>query len=84
MDGMWYDFMFRQIVRYIDLNSQYRGLRLAVIFGYTHLTGGYPGNQAEYCRVPNTDIVLVKAPEENVIPEKPLAFVDVTTTAWHG
>ena len=27
----------------------------AGLFGYTHLTGGYPGGQAEYVRVPFAD-----------------------------
>lgn len=26
------------------------------ILGYSRLWGGYPGNQAEYCRVPNADL----------------------------
>merc|ERR1711939_331645 len=33
------------------------GHRLSGIFGYSTLTGGYPGNQAEWCRVPNADII---------------------------
>lgn len=61
-----------------------RGHRIAGIFGYSQLTGGYPGDQAEYCRVPNADLVLVKAPKEGVSPEKLLGLADVTTTAWHG
>ncbi|KAL8722339.1 MAG: hypothetical protein Q9181_007510, partial [Wetmoreana brouardii] len=60
------------------------GHRLSGIFGYTQLTGGYPGNQAEYCRVPNADLILVKAPKKGVSPEQLLANADVTTTAWHG
>ncbi|KAL8905541.1 MAG: hypothetical protein Q9207_002567 [Kuettlingeria erythrocarpa] len=60
------------------------GHRLSGIFGYTQLTGGYPGNQAEYCRVPNADLILVKAPKEGVSPEQLLALADVATTAWHG
>ncbi|KAK3174642.1 hypothetical protein OEA41_001888 [Lepraria neglecta] len=60
------------------------GHRLSGIFGYTHLIGGYPGNQAQYCRVPNANIVLVKAPNEGVSPEKLLALADVTRTAWDG
>lgn len=59
------------------------GHRLSGIFGYSHLTGGYPGNQAEYCRVPNADLTLVKAPKD-VEAKKLLALADVTDTAWHG
>lgn len=59
------------------------GHRLAGIFGYSHLTGGYPGDQAEYCRVPNAELTCVKAPH-NIDPKKLLGLADVTTTAWHG
>lgn len=59
------------------------GHRLSGIFGYSLLTGGYPGNQAEYCRVPNADLVCVKAPKD-VDAKKLVALADVTPTAWHG
>ncbi|KAG9910427.1 alcohol dehydrogenase GroES-like domain-containing protein, partial [Aureobasidium melanogenum] len=59
------------------------GHRLSGIFGYSHLTGGYPGNQAEWCRVPNADLVCVKAPMD-VDARKLVALADVTPTAWHG
>lgn len=59
------------------------GHRLSGIFGYSHLTGGYSGDQAEFCRVPNADIVLIKCPED-MAAKKALALADVTDTAWHG
>ncbi|CAA9956759.1 S-glutathione dehydrogenase [Pyrenophora teres f. maculata] len=59
------------------------GHRLSGIFGYSLITGGYPGNQAEYCRVPNADLVCVKAPKE-IPAEKLVGLADVTPTAWHG
>lgn len=59
------------------------GHRLSGIFGYSHLTGGYPGDQAEWCRVPNADLTLVKAPKD-IDAKKLLGLADVTTTAWHG
>ncbi|KAI7197690.1 alcohol dehydrogenase GroES-like domain-containing protein [Hortaea werneckii] len=59
------------------------GHRLSGIFGYSHLTGGYSGDQAEFCRVPNADIVLIKCPED-MPAKKALALADVTDTAWHG
>jgi len=59
------------------------GHRLSGIFGYSTLTGGYPGNQAEWCRVPNADLVCVKAPMA-VPAKKLLGLCDVTPTAWHG
>ncbi|OCL06640.1 GroES-like protein [Glonium stellatum] len=45
------------------------GNRLAGIFDYSHLTGGYPGDLAEYRRVLNADLTCVNAPK-NVTPEK--------------
>src|SRR5690606_29279451 len=39
------------------------GHSTAGLFGYTHLTGGYPGGQAEYLRVPFADATHIKAPE---------------------
>lgn len=63
--------------------EQLYGHRLSGIFGYSKLTGGYPGNQAEYCRVPNADLVCVKAPKE-ASAKSLLGLCDVTPTAWHG
>lgn len=63
--------------------EQMYGHRLSGIFGYSLITGGYPGNQAEYCRVPNADLVCVKAPKD-VDAKKLVGLADVTPTAWHG
>jgi NADPH:quinone reductase-like Zn-dependent oxidoreductase len=38
------------------------GHTTAGLFGYTHLTGGFPGGQAEYVRVPYADVGPVKIP----------------------
>ena len=39
------------------------GHSTAGLFGYSHLTGGYPGGQAEYVRVPFADVAPVKIPD---------------------
>jgi threonine dehydrogenase-like Zn-dependent dehydrogenase len=39
------------------------GHATAGLFGYTHLTGGYPGGQAEYVRVPFADATHIKVPD---------------------
>jgi threonine dehydrogenase-like Zn-dependent dehydrogenase len=39
------------------------GHATAGLFGYTHLTGGYAGGQAEYVRVPFADKTHVKIPD---------------------
>lgn len=40
------------------------GQATAGIFGYSHLTGGYAGGQAQFLRVPLADVNLQKMPEE--------------------
>ena len=40
------------------------GFSTAGIFGYSHLTGGYAGGQAEYLRVPLADFNLQKMPAD--------------------
>jgi threonine dehydrogenase-like Zn-dependent dehydrogenase len=66
----------------VELEQMY-GHRLSGIFGYSMITGGYPGDQAEYCRVPNADLVCIKAPKD-IPAAKILGLADVTATAWHG
>ena len=39
------------------------GHAAAGIFGYSHLTGGYAGGQAEYARVPFADVGPIKVPD---------------------
>jgi threonine dehydrogenase-like Zn-dependent dehydrogenase len=51
------------------------------IFGYSHLTGGYAGGQAEYARVPFADVGPMKI--ENGLPdEKVLFLTDIFPTAY--
>ncbi|KAJ5258615.1 hypothetical protein N7505_000885 [Penicillium chrysogenum] len=59
------------------------GHRLGGKLGYSRLCGGYPGNQAEYCRVPHADLTCVKAPEY-IDARKLLGLANVVTTAWHA
>ena len=55
----------------------------AGLFGYTHLTGGYAGGQAEYLRVPFADTTHIKVP--NGIPDEKLLFLsDIFPTGWQG
>ena len=46
-----------------DLADKVFGHTTAGLFGYTHLTGGYQGGQAQYLRVPFADSTHVKVPE---------------------
>jgi threonine dehydrogenase-like Zn-dependent dehydrogenase len=58
------------------------GHTTAGLFGYTHLTGGYPGGQAEYVRVPYADVGPIKV---NGLPdEQVLLLGDVFPTGWQA
>ncbi|MDP8917770.1 MAG: alcohol dehydrogenase catalytic domain-containing protein, partial [Pseudomonadota bacterium] len=52
------------------------GHTTAGLFGYTHLTGGYPGGQAEYLRVPFADATHIKVPD-GISDEKLLFLSDI-------
>jgi threonine dehydrogenase-like Zn-dependent dehydrogenase len=41
-----------------DLAPETYGYPLAGLFGFSHITGGYAGGQAEYLRVPYADVHL--------------------------
>ncbi len=59
------------------------GHTTAGLFGYTHLTGGYPGGQAEYLRVPYADATHIKVPAG--IPDEQLLFLsDIFPTGWQA
>jgi len=53
------------------------------IFGYSHLTGGYAGGQAEYARVPFADIGTLKIPE-GLSDETVLFLSDIFPTGYMG
>lgn len=51
------------------------------IFGYSHVTGGYAGGQAEYARVPFADVGPIKVPQG--IPDERLLFLsDIFPTGY--
>jgi threonine dehydrogenase-like Zn-dependent dehydrogenase len=51
------------------------------IFGYSHLTGGYAGGQAEYARVPFADIGPIKVPAD-LPDDKALFLSDIFPTGY--
>ncbi|HWL81041.1 MAG TPA: zinc-dependent alcohol dehydrogenase [Roseomonas sp.] len=55
----------------------------AGLFGYTHLTGGYPGGQAEYLRVPFADATHIKVPD-SLTDEQVLFLGDIFPTGWQA
>jgi threonine dehydrogenase-like Zn-dependent dehydrogenase len=59
------------------------GFPTAGIFGYSHLTGGFAGGQAEYARVPFADVGPIKI--ENGIPDESVLFLsDIFPTGYMG
>ncbi|UKJ75036.1 zinc-dependent alcohol dehydrogenase [Azospirillum brasilense] len=59
------------------------GHATAGLFGYTHLTGGYAGGQAEYVRVPFADRTHVKIPD-GLSDEQVLFLGDIFPTGWQA
>jgi threonine dehydrogenase-like Zn-dependent dehydrogenase len=59
------------------------GHTTAGLFGYTHLTGGYAGGQAEYVRVPFADATHIKIPQ-GMPDEQALFLGDIFPTGWQG
>jgi len=55
----------------------------AGLYGYTHLTGGYAGGQAEYVRVPYADFAPVKVPD-GMTDEQVLFLGDILPTGWQA
>jgi threonine dehydrogenase-like Zn-dependent dehydrogenase len=55
----------------------------AGIFGYSHLTGGFAGGQAEYVRVPFADVGPIKIDSD--LPDESVLFLsDIFPTGWMG
>ncbi len=59
------------------------GYTTAGLFGYSHLTGGYAGGQAEYVRVPFADVAPMKVPD-GMDDEAALFLTDILPTGWQG
>ena len=53
------------------------------LFGYTHLTGGYAGGQAEFLRVPYADKTHIKVPD-GLSDEQVLFLSDIFPTGWQA
>jgi threonine dehydrogenase-like Zn-dependent dehydrogenase len=53
------------------------------IYGYSHLTGGFAGGQAEYARVPFADVGTLKIPD-GLDDEQVLFLTDIFPTGYMG
>ena len=59
------------------------GHRTSAIFGYSHLTGGVPGGQADYVRVPFADVNCLVVPDQ--LPDEIALYLsDVIPTSYHA
>jgi Threonine dehydrogenase and related Zn-dependent dehydrogenases len=64
-----------------DMSETLYGHAMAGLFGYSHLTGGYAGGQAEYVRVPFADVGPVVVPE-GLSDDEVLFLSDILPTGW--
>jgi threonine dehydrogenase-like Zn-dependent dehydrogenase len=53
----------------------------SALFGYSHMMGGYAGGQAEYVRVPYSDVGPMKVPD-HLEDEKVLFLTDIFPTGY--
>lgn len=66
-----------------DIARELYGQPMAGLFGYSHMTGGYAGGQAEYVRVPFSDIGPIVIPD-GIADEKVLFLSDILPTGWQA
>jgi threonine dehydrogenase-like Zn-dependent dehydrogenase len=65
------------------LQKEQYGGNTSAVFGYSHLTGGVPGGQAEFVRVPYADTNCLVLPDK--IPDDVGLFLsDIIPTAYFG
>jgi threonine dehydrogenase-like Zn-dependent dehydrogenase len=64
-----------------EASEKLYGHAMGGAFGYSHLTGGYPGGQAEYVRVPFSDVGPIVVPD-HLDDEEVLFLSDILPTGW--
>jgi threonine dehydrogenase-like Zn-dependent dehydrogenase len=66
-----------------DIGEKLYGQPMSALFGYSHLTGGYSGGQAEYVRVPFSDVGPIVIPD-GIDDDKVLFLSDILPTGWQA
>lgn len=66
-----------------EMAAKQFGYPTAGLFGYSHLTGGYWGGQAEYVRVPMADVAPMVVPE-GMTDDDVLFLTDIFPTGYQG
>jgi threonine dehydrogenase-like Zn-dependent dehydrogenase len=64
-----------------DMSEVLYGYPMTGAFGYSHLTGGYAGGQAQYVRVPYSDVGPIIIPD-GLEDDKVLFLSDILPTGW--
>jgi threonine dehydrogenase-like Zn-dependent dehydrogenase len=64
-----------------DMSASLYGHAMSGLFGYSHMTGGYSGGQAEYVRVPYSDVGPIVIPD-HLEDDKVLFLSDILPTGW--
>ena len=64
-----------------DMSAMLYGHPMAGLFGYSHQTGGYSGGQAEYVRVPFSDVGPIVVPD-HLEDDQVLFLSDILPTGW--
>ncbi len=64
-----------------DISEVAYGQSMSGLFGYSHMTGGYAGGQAEYVRVPFSDVGPIVVPD-GLEDDQVLFLSDILPTGW--
>lgn len=64
-----------------DISETLYGYQMSGLFGYSHMTGGYAGGQAEYVRVPFADVGPIVVPD-GLEDDDVLFLSDILPTGW--
>ncbi|HEX2053541.1 MAG TPA: zinc-dependent alcohol dehydrogenase [Actinomycetota bacterium] len=68
----------------VGLAEKLLGYPTAGVFGYSHLTGGFAGGQAQYARVPFADVGPLKIENDDLTDEAVLFLSDILPTGYMG
>ena len=66
-----------------DIGETLYGHTMPGLFGYSHMTGGYAGGQAEYVRVPFSDVGPIVIPD-GLDDDQVLFLSDILPTGWQA
>ena len=66
-----------------DIAQTLYGQPMSGLFGYSHMTGGYAGGQAEYVRVPFSDVGPIVIPD-GMDDDQVLFLSDILPTGWQA